>query len=377
MKILIVGAGIGGLTSALDLARAGHDVTLVEREARPSPLGAGIVLAPNAMRILRWLGVPLEAHGAPLAGLSVVSARGSLLSQMDAARFKDRYGEPWAFARPALHQALFAALPQRVQLRLGVPVQSLQVERDGVRVGFAEQHEPERFELVVGADGLRSEVRGLVVGAPRYRYSGTTCYRGLVENPGIERAIEAWGGAARIGVVPLAQGQLYYYLVLSAEARAPALPLAELRAAFAHIRGEVSQLWAALRDDPPLHHDLDELEAPVWGVARVLLLGDAAHGMTPNQGQGAAMAIEDALALTDALAPGADGALGRYAATRHARVLKVQLDSRRLGQLAHLPGPTLGFLRNGLLRLVPQSVADRQYVQLVEPGLALLERRAA
>lgn len=216
----------------------------------------------------------------------------------------------------------------------------------------------ERYDLVVGADGLRSSVPEQLIGPVAYRYSGMTCYRGLVQNPGFERALEAWGGAARIGVVPLAHGQLYYYLVLSAPQRAPVLSVSELRAAFAHLHGDVTQLWAALHEPPPLHHDLDELDAPVWGVQRALLLGDAAHGMTPNQGQGAAMAIEDALALTSALEPGVQGALARYVGLRHARVRGIQLDSRRLGQLAHLDHPALGFVRNKLMRLLPQRLAD-------------------
>jgi len=377
MNILIVGGGIGGLTCALALTRAGHAVTLVEREPRFAPVGAGIVLAPNARRILSWLGVSLEQHGAPLAGLDVVRADGALLSRMDASRFKDRYGEPWAFTRPALHDALSAALPPSVKLRFAAAVSGIERGPDGVTVRFDAASAPEHYDLVVGADGLRSSVRGLVCGPAAYRYSGVTCYRGLVPNPGIGRAIEAWGGAARIGTVPLAHGQLYYYLVLTAPQRAPALSLAELRKACAHFRGEVAQLWAALHELPPLHHDLEELDAPVWGVGRVLLLGDAAHAMTPNQGQGAAMAIEDALALTSALEAGADGALARYAALRHARVRAVQLDSRRLGQLAHLEGPALGFVRDGLMRLIPERMAAAQYVRLVEPGLSLLARCAA
>ena len=372
MNILIVGGGIGGLTCAFSLERAGHAVTLVERAPQFSPVGAGIVLAPNARSILQWLGVPLERYGERVTALDVVDAAGKRLQRMDASRLKARYGEPWAFARPALHEALCEALPARVSLRLGVNLRGLRVEKDAVYATFEGATAEERYDVVVGADGLRSSVREHVVGPVEYRYSGMTCYRGLIPNPGLERAIEAWGGPARIGMVPLAHGQLYYYLVLSAPRRAPALTLLELQAACAHIRGEVTQLWAALKEQPPLHHDLEELDAPVWGVERVLLLGDAAHAMTPNQGQGAAMAIEDALALTSALEPGVEGALGRYVTLRHARVRAVQLDSRRLGQLAHLDNAALGFVRDNLLRLLPQRMADAQYERLVQPGLSLL-----
>jgi 2-polyprenyl-6-methoxyphenol hydroxylase-like FAD-dependent oxidoreductase len=104
----------------------------------------------------------------------------------------------------------------------------------------------------------------------------------------------------------------------------------------------------------------------------VLLLGDAAHSMTPNQGQGAAMAIEDAFALTTALAPGAEGALERYRELRHARVRRMQLDSRRLGELAHWQHPVGCALRNALLRALPRSLGDAQFRRVVEPGLALL-----
>jgi len=376
MKILVVGAGIGGLTAAIALGRAGHAVTLIERQQSFAPVGAGIVLAPNASRALGWLGVELEAHGAEVMSLDIVRADGRLLSRIDTQRLAGVYGASWALTRPALHRALSAALPSAVELRLGATLETLVASDSFVEVRLAGQP-LERFDLVVGADGLRSQVRELVAGPSKYRYSGTTCYRGIVENPGITRAIEAWGGAARVGVVPLAGGRLYYFLVRASAARAPALEFpGGFRAAFGHIRGEVAQLFDVLREPPPLHHDLEELDAPVWGEPRVLLLGDAAHGLTPNQGQGAAMAIEDALALKVALASGLGGALARYMGARHARVRAVQLDSRRLGQLAHLASPLLARLRNTLMRGVPQALTDAQYHRLVQPGLDLVRECA-
>jgi 2-heptyl-3-hydroxy-4(1H)-quinolone synthase len=370
VNVLVIGAGIGGLSSALALARAGHEVTLVEKMERFEPAGAGIVLAPNAARALESLGVELASRGYALPSLDLVRADGRLIQRIQSEQLDARYGPTWALSRPALHEALLAALPSSVVVRLGTAVTDLLEKKGGVEVQLDRTR---RYDVAVAADGLRSAVRDRVLGAAPIRYSGVTCWRGLVANPGFAGSIEAWGGAVRIGVVPLAQRQLYYFLVISAPRRAPSLEWPDgFQKAFGHFRGEVARLFDVLREPPPLHHDLDELEAPVWGRSRVFILGDAAHGMTPNQGQGAAMAVEDALVLVKAMAPGVEGALHRYRSLRHARVRRVQLDSRRLGRIAHWRAPLARWLRDGLLGALPESAGRAQYRRVVDPGLALL-----
>jgi 2-polyprenyl-6-methoxyphenol hydroxylase-like FAD-dependent oxidoreductase len=375
MKILVVGGGIGGLTVANLLARDGHTVQVVEQAGAFAPVGAGIVLAPNAVQCLRAVGVAASALGRELEAMDIVAGDGTLLQRLDTAAIARPSGGVWAMTRSSLHEALVRALPDGVDVRLGASVSAVQQDAESVaaRLEGASGSE-ERYDVVVGADGLRSQVRRALYGPRPLRYSGVTCWRGLVSNPGFDRCIEGWGGEARVGVVPLLDGQLYYFLVLSAPpgADAPAWPRA-FRARFAALEPVAGPLLDTLDALPPLHHDLEELQRPVWGQGRVLLLGDAAHAMTPNQGQGAAMAIEDAVVLTEVLRDGVPGALERYQARRHARVARVQLDSRRLGALAHWKHPAAQALRNGLLRRLPAALGARQYQRVVAPGLALMD----
>lgn len=390
--VLVVGAGIGGLTTAIALARDGHQVTVIEKTDAPRAVGAGIVLAPNAGAVLGALGVELEGYGRPLVSMDIVDASGRRIQRLDVAAQARHYGQTLAFARPRLHDALLAAVGRweaegRVTLSFATTLgeeggaATLQ-ERDGsveVHLERDGRTTAERFELVVGADGIRSAVRRAVHGEVPLRYSGTTCWRGIVEDfPDLEGAVEAWGGASRVGVVPLEGGKTYYYLVRTAAPHAPDLSWPEAFAsAFAGFDGVAGRWLAHARargEAPPLHHDLEELPSPLWGRGRIVLVGDAAHAMTPNQGQGAAMAIEDAMALARALRGGLDGALDRYRAVRHERVSAVQLDSRRFGAVAHWESRAARWLRDGLLRSLPESMTASQYRRIVEPGFALAAR---
>ena len=357
MKITIAGAGVAGLTVALVLGRQGHKVLVLERSPRINPQGAGIVLAPNALRVLSALGVKVDGCGEPIRRLSIRDAAGDVLETTDIARILPDAGLTLAFHRAELHEALLEALSPEVELRLGTPLVDC----------FAAAADA---DLLIGADGIRSRVREQTCGSMQLRYSGVTCWRALAPNPGIKEGFEAWGGAARVGVIPLTQSRLYVYLVLTAPpGEERQIRIEDIRQSFVHFSAPIPAILDSLAGLELLHHDLEELNEPVWGSGKVLLIGDAAHAMTPNLGQGAAMGIEDAAILPQVIS--APDPARRLRDLRHERVWRVQRDSRRFGEIAHWHSQPAIWLRNTLVRWMPRSLADRNYRAVVEPGLAL------
>jgi 2-polyprenyl-6-methoxyphenol hydroxylase-like FAD-dependent oxidoreductase len=353
--IRVIGGGIAGLTAALSLRQAGFEVVVQERASEFTQLGAGIVLAPNAICLLSRLGVELGPVGHPIGSVRVCDARGRTIQQSDFCRLPSGLSGPLSFDRSELHQALLTALPQGL-VQLGTPFKS---EEFSCNVG-----------VLIGADGIYSTVRRQIAGDVPIRYSGSTCWRAICPNPGIDEAFEQWAGASRVGVVPLTRNRIYVYLVrTSAQGFPRVTAIAGIRSHFEQLPNPIPKVLDSLAGTPLLHHDLEELDPPVWGAGEKLLIGDAAHAMTPNLGQGAGMAIEDAVVLPAALAA-ADPAR-ELRRCRHQRVQQLQRSSRLLGILAHWQSPLSCYLRDSLLRSIPRAMTERRYVQMIEAGIRL------
>ncbi|MFG2149061.1 FAD-dependent monooxygenase [Streptomyces sp. NPDC048696] len=399
---VVVGGGIGGLAAAIGLRRIGWEVTVVERAPVLADVGAGISLHANGLRALDALGVgePVrEAARAQYTGGTRTPA-GRWLARMDGAALERALGTPIVgIPRATLHRILRAALPQE-SLLLGAEVTSVDVsDRARPRVTYAEagadggtggdgggttdrsseSGAPERTtleaDLLIAADGLGSRIRSRLFPAhPGPAYSGSTVLRAITEHPvGLRTDFElTWGRGTEFGHIAFADGRAEWHAVLNAPARTRYPdPLAELRHRFAGWHDPVPALLAATRPEAVLHHDVNELRTPLpsYAVGRVALLGDAAHAMTPNLGQGACQALEDAVtlaaALADAHGPTAvESALVRYDAERRPRSQAVSLAARRAGRMGQqLTHPLAVRLRNTALRLTPSGAALRMILR--------------
>ncbi|XVV10534.1 FAD-dependent monooxygenase [Actinoplanes sp. CA-131856] len=349
----VIGAGVGGLAAAVALTRRGWTVTVLEKAPALENVGAGLAIAPNGLRALDVLGLGdrVRAMAALQGTAGIQRPDGRWISRTDASAAETRFGLPTIVVhRAALIQLLAGAVTELpgpgspasgadAVLRLGVPVEDVDPATGRVVTpgGTVEA------DLVVAADGLHSPVRRkLFPETPGPVYTGVTSWRFVVPRPpGDLEMSETWGDGAVVGVVNLGDDRVYCY------ATAPAPPgeraddeRAEMLRWFGGWHEPIPSLMAAATEI--IRTDIRCLDAapPSFHKGRVALLGDAAHAMTPNLGQGACQALEDAVVLAAHA-----GDLAAYSKDRAPRTATVAAASRRIGRLAALRGPA-ATLRN-------------------------------
>ncbi|WP_400191801.1 FAD-dependent monooxygenase [Hymenobacter sp. B81] len=378
MHFLIIGGGIGGLTTALALRQQGHHAQVFEAAAELREIGAGVVLGANAMRALDRLGIhaAVRAAGQPITSIGLLDQRGGVLNEVDTTAFTQRLGyDNLAIHRAALQRVLLDSLPAGT-LQLGKAFERLEQQGSQVTAYFADGSSATAAALI-GADGIHSRVRRQLLPHSQLRYAGYTCWRGVIDAQALGlpagRSTESWGRQGRFGYVPLGNGQVYWFACVNSPAANDATHRtwrrAELLRQFAHYHAPIPQLLAYTRDEQIIWGDILDLKPLAqFAYGRVLLLGDAAHATTPNLGQGAGQAVEDAAMLIRCLHEAAEpeAAFRLFDQRRRPRTTRIVNQSWQLGRAAQLQNPLLTNLRNAVMRCVPPSVNRRQMAFLYE-----------
>ncbi|SFQ71719.1 2-polyprenyl-6-methoxyphenol hydroxylase [Psychrobacillus psychrotolerans] len=370
MKIAIIGGGIGGLCAAVTLQKQGFSVQVYEASPTFQPVGAGIGIGSNALQALMEIGVGEEifANGHALHQQVFLDTYGNTLNTIDLTVLKELYGqENITIHRADLHNIFLKALKPDT-LHFNKKYISVEQNDNQVTVYF-EDGTTVTANLLIAADGIHSSIRQQLLPGSVTRYAGYTCWRGITENNGrVDEytSSEYWATQGRFGMAPMKNGLIYWFACINTTARNPQfqkLTAPEIGDIFDHLPKVVHNIITTTSLERILHHDLSDIKPLRQFVfGRVALLGDAAHATTPNMGQGAGQAIEDAIVLGNGFKQfeHVDKVLAFYEEKRVARTAKVIRLSRQIGEIAQIQSRLIASVRDFLFPFIPSKLLMRQ-----------------
>lgn len=359
MKVVIIGAGIGGLTAALACQRAGIDVSIYEKVEDPGEVGAGIQISPNGSKVLHALGLATELDRVACRPERVelrLGGSGALVLQMPLGRsMEKRFGAPYYHVHRAdLHGILMDAVRCRCgndAVRVGQALTGYD-QADGQVTARFSGGESVTADALIGADGIHSKTREIMLGVDKPYFTGHVAWRGVVpagelDHLNLAPVVTSWMSPhSHVVTYPIRRGELVNFVGIREESRWQGESWTE--------RGTREALLADVADwHPTVRAIAEKIETPfrwglfvrdplpAWTAGSVTLSGDACHPMLPYMAQGAVMAIEDAWVLAACLgnADRIASALSRYQRLRLARTARVQKIARNNGRLFHLAGP--------------------------------------
>ncbi len=364
-NIGIVGGGIGGIAAAVALHRIGIDVSVYERAEQLREVGAGMMLWPNATRVLRELGLleQVMAHSGRNTHFLVRKSTGRILMSIALGQFE----VPAVCMRRAdLLSILLGALPNEC-LHLGREFERLKQLDGKVRLYFKDGPDVEH-DAVIGADGIRSRIRTQLFGASDPLYRGYTVWRGLARyegtaiTPGFNS--ESWGKGMRFGILNTGHRRYTWYATANVSPHhldGPNGRKQELQRLFSGWHEPIADFLDATNENEILKNGARDC-APLkqWGEGLVTLLGDAAHPCTPNLGQGGCMALEDALVLAKSIKDemSLHDALRRYELRRVNRTRHIQQRSLLMGYIGQWQHPIFVAGRHIVTRMLPAKIFE-------------------
>lgn len=368
LDVLVVGGGIGGLAAAIALRRKGHEVTVIERDPNWSVYGVGITQQSNVVRAMDQLGV-LDSFISAAFGYDAVeiyAPDGTKVARVPSPRLVEGKPANVGISRSALQRVLGGeAKGLGADIRLGVTVATLEDDGNKVQVTFSNGSDG-KYDLVVGADGVYSQMRDLILpDAEKPQYTGQAVWRYNLPRPADLDALRAYNGPTGVGLVPMS-AEIMYMFVTTPE---PDNPRYELAGMAARMRERVAECAPAIRalaehiteDSGVVYRPLEGmLVTGAWSKGRIVLLGDAVHATTPHLGQGAGMAVEDAIVLAEELdrEPDVATACVNYRSRRYERCSYIVNTSLSIcyGQLGKVPPVDMHQATAGMFATVSQPI---------------------
>ena len=375
MMYTIIGAGIGGLTTALAFEKKGIDYQVFEKATELNEVGAGIWLAPNALQVLESLGIleEIQYNGNAIDRITIGKPNLEPLSDSRQDKIEKTFGYTTvAIHRARLQKVLFGKIPSE-KIHLNKGFQSYQdLESGKTKVVFDDKSSIET-DFLIGADGINSKVRKQLFPGSSTRYSGQTCWRGVadvvLDSEYDHRGYELWGDQIRFGISRVAEGKVYWFAVALAAQNSKEdsrLVKENLIEKFSDFHPLISQLIKATSLDKIIKSDINDLR-PMnkWYKNSICLIGDAGHATTPNMGQGGAQAIEDAYYLSNAIKENpTEKAFELFQKRRKKKVNAIVKQSWNTGKMAHWKYGRNA--RNFIIQNLPNSIIEKKMTELYE-----------
>lgn len=374
MNYAIIGAGIGGLTTALALQRKGIAYQVYERFPKLSPVGAGIWLSPNALQVLEHLELleEVKQQGNSIDRITIGKPDLSPISDIPQNLIKQRFGySAIAIHRAKLQKLLLDKIPKE-KVHLGKAFESFSDEGAQLSLNFSDGSGA-RTDFLIGADGIKSRVRNQLFPDSQIRYSGQTCWRGVadieLDSAFDNRVYELWGNQVRFGFSRISKAKYYWFAVALDAPNAKDDQAAVQQKLLSMFRGFDSTVIALLKATPTdkiIRGDLNDLKPmKKWYEAKVCLIGDAGHATTPNMGQGGAQAIMDAYYLSHFIQnASAPDAFRMFQDKREKKVNAIVNQSWMTGKVAHWKYGR--GLRNLIMASVPKGMMNKKVIEMYE-----------